>query len=59
MLELSADYCNGLETDSKSQKRVLGSYDDLIPILHEQTVEEVVFALPSEDLKAAREILNH
>lgn len=37
--------------------KVLGFYDDLIPILHEQTVEEVVFALPSKDLNTAREML--
>jgi exopolysaccharide biosynthesis polyprenyl glycosylphosphotransferase len=37
--------------------KVLGLYDDLIPILHEQTVEEVVFALPSKDLNIAHEML--
>jgi len=37
--------------------KVLGFYDDLIPILHEQVIEEVVFALPSKDLNTARAML--
>jgi exopolysaccharide biosynthesis polyprenyl glycosylphosphotransferase len=40
-----------------SRRQVLGSYDDLLSILHEQTVEEVVLALPSKDLNIAREML--
>lgn len=43
--------------DVEKEEHVLGSYNDLLTILHEQTVEEVVLALPSEDLNMAREIL--
>ena len=39
------------------ESHVLGLYDDLLSILHEQPVEEVVLALPSEDLNVAREML--
>jgi lipopolysaccharide/colanic/teichoic acid biosynthesis glycosyltransferase len=39
------------------QKPVLGSYDDLMKILHEMPVEEVVLALPSKDLDAAHAML--
>jgi len=37
--------------------KVLGFYDDLIPILHEWMVEEVIFALPPKDLNTVREML--
>ena len=37
--------------------KVLGFYDDLIPIMHQREVEEVVFALPSKDLNTAGELL--
>ena len=40
-----------------SDAKVLGSYDALLPIIHERVVEEVVFALPSENLNTAREML--
>lgn len=37
--------------------RMLGSYEDLMLILHKQDVQEVVFAIPSEDLNTIREML--
>jgi len=40
-----------------SQGHVLGTYSDLIRVMHEQRVEEVVFALPARDLNVAREML--
>ena len=39
------------------KSHVLGLYDDLLSVLHEHPVEEVVLALPSEDLNVAREML--
>ncbi len=39
------------------ESNVIGHYDDLLSILHERPVEEVVLALPSEDLNVAREML--
>ena len=43
--------------ETRTERCVLGSYDDLLSILHRRAVEEVVFALPSEQMNAAREML--
>jgi len=58
-LEVIGFLTNKLEEIGKKlyNAKVFGSYDDLIPILHEKIVEEVVFALPSKDLNTAREML--
>ncbi|MBM3236203.1 sugar transferase [Candidatus Poribacteria bacterium] len=48
---------SGCSPIQNSNIKVLGTYDDLLPIIHDYVVEEVVLALPTKDLDLAHKLL--